>query len=100
MGLGGAGGGKGVSERLLDDDARPIRAARARQGGDDGREELRRDREIVKRPAGVSELAAQRGECGRVSVVAVDVAEQGGEPGEDGLVDRSVSKDAVAGPGL
>jgi hypothetical protein len=78
----------------------PSEQPRAGQVVDDGREELRRNREIVKRPESVSELAAQRGERGRVSVVAVDVAEQGGEPGEDGLVDRSVSEDAVAGSGL
>ena len=92
------GGGEIVSERFLDHDARSRGATRSGQMVDDGREERRRNREIVERPACVTELAAQRGERGRVPVVAVDVAEQGGQSGEDGFVNRPVSEDAVAGP--
>src|SRR5690606_29687339 len=49
-----------AAERLLDDHARAVGAARVAQMIGDGREQARRQGEIVQRMRGVAELSAQR----------------------------------------
>ena len=84
-----ARGGEVAAERLLDDHARAARAARAREPFDHGREQARRDREVVSGVRRVAELLAQRDEGRRVLVVAVHV---------DAAATRSVANAASSMP--
>ena len=86
-----------VAERLFDDDARALRAVGLRELLDDGAEQHRRDREVVRRMLRVAELLAQRVNVAGSRVVAVDVAQERQELGERGLVEAAVLLEAVAG---
>ncbi len=72
------------SERLLDDDARVLRAAGGAELLHDLAEEHGRDGEVVGRPLRAAQLLPDRRERGRVVVVAVDVAQERRELGEGG----------------
>ncbi len=62
-------------ERFLDDHARAVRTARLAKIIGDGREQARRQRQIMQRVRGTVERLAQRGERRRFAVIAVDVAQ-------------------------
>ena len=87
-------------ERLLDDHASIRRAARRREAFDNGREERRRDGEVVERTGGAFEAREQLLERGWILVVAVDVAQQRRELREGLFIDRPVAHDALASPFL
>src|SRR6188472_4483506 len=75
-----------ATERLLDDDARVLRAARRAEVLDHDSEQRRRDREVVRGATGVAELLLQLAEGTERRVVAVDVVERGRELLERGFV--------------
>jgi hypothetical protein len=71
-----------AAERLLDDHPRIVGAIRGMQLLDDGGEHAGRNRQVVRRPAGMIQLRTQPHEGGRVAVIAIDVAQvldQGGK---------------------
>ncbi len=74
-----------------------LEAARLGEALHDGREDARRDGEIVGRAARGAELLAQRRVGPGVVVVAVDVAQPGDEPLERRRVEAAVLLDALAG---
>ena len=75
-----------VPERLLDHDASALRAPGPGQTLDDRAEEARRNRQIVRRMLRAAERLAKGDERRRVRVVAVDVVQESGQPGERRLV--------------
>jgi hypothetical protein len=89
-----------VAERLLDDDASAVRAARLAELLHDQLEERRRDGEVVRRPAGRAELFADSLERRLVRVVAVDVAQQTAQLAERRGIEASVLLEAVLGTGV
>ena len=93
------GAGAVVTERLLDDDAAAVGAARRLELLDDQTEQRRRDGQVVQRVGGLAELAPQLGEGLGVAVVAVDVAQQRHQLRERHVVDAVLGVgQAVAGP--
>ena len=89
--------GEVAAERLLDDDARALGAARAAEPVDHRRERARRDREVVERPPRGAERLADVAEELPAAVVAADEDEPLGEHGERRLVDAAaVRRDALA----
>ncbi len=93
------GRGQISPEGLLDDDARMFGTARVRQPCRDRAEHAGRDRQVVQRALGVAESCAQPAIGGGVAVVAVDIAQLGGEFGESCLIDAPVLFQALAGAG-
>ena len=65
-----------MAERFFDDDAGPCGAARFDQLFHDRSEQMRRDRQIVRRSLGAFQFFAERLERRLVFVVTVHVAQQ------------------------
>jgi hypothetical protein len=87
-----------VAERLLDDDARMLGEAYARETLDHGAEQERRDLEIEDRAASVLQASREALERRRVPEVARQVGQSGGEPVEDRGVERLArGEDRLAG---
>ncbi len=83
------GGGQVPAERLLDHDPRPAVEPGGGQTLDDGREQRRRDGQVVHRPlgAGGGQALGQRRERLGVAVVAADHGQPPGELLKGGRVD-------------
>ena len=88
------------AERLLDDDAGAVGAARLAELLDDQPEQHGRDGEVVRGPLGGAELLAEGLERRRVLVVAVDVAQQAAQLVERRGIEPAVLLEAVLGAGL
>ena len=84
-----------VAEGFLDDDARSFRTAGLRQLRDDGSEEWRRYRQIVRGVLRGAEGLPERRESRRIVVVAIDVAQQPHELVERRAVESAVRLDAI-----
>ena len=92
------GRGEVAAERLLDDDAGVLDAARFRQPFDDGGEHAGRNDQVVQRPLGGAEGLAQLRKRRRVAVIAVDVIQQGAKLRVRRRVQAAVLFEAVLGP--
>ena len=92
--------GEVAAERLFDDDAGAVGAARLAELLHDRPEQRGRDGEVVRRPLGRAELLAERLERRRVVVVAVDVAQQAAQLVERRRIEAAVLLEAVACPRL
>src|SRR5262249_33375255 len=88
-----------VTERFLDDHARPLHRPRLAELVDDQLEERGWTREVVRGPAGGPELPADGLEGGGVPVVAVHVAKPLVELAEGLGIEPAVALDAVLGAG-
>ena len=87
------------AERLFDDDARAVGAARLGQLFHDQPEQRGRDGEVVRRPLRRAELFADGLERGRVVVVAVDIAQQAAQLVERRRIEAAVLSRGCRAPG-
>ena len=90
--------GQVSAERLFDDDAGALGAARLGELFHDQPEQRGWDGEVVRRPLGGAEFLADGLKGCRVVVVAVDVAQQAAELVEGRGIEAAVFLDAVACP--
>src|SRR5882724_13211204 len=78
-----------MTERFFDDNASVACASGTAEILDHGREQARRNRQVVRGTFGPAHRLEQRGVRRRILVVAVDIAETCDQPGESFVVDAA-----------
>ena len=89
------GGGEVSAEWLFDDDARAVMTVRPGQPFGHGREQLRRNREVIQRPTRSAERGSQLPERLGIVVVAVDVLQVRRQRGKRARIDAAVLLETV-----
>ena len=86
----GLGGGEVAAKWLFDDDARTVMTVRTGQPFGHGREELRRDREVIQRATRSAQRGSQLPERLGIAVVAVDILQMRRQRGKRARIHAAV----------
>ena len=96
----GLGGGQVAAKRLFDDDSRTVMTVRTGQPFSHGREELRRDREVIQRATRSAQRGSQLPERLWVAVVAVHILQMRRQRRKRARIHAAVFLEALVRAGL